>query len=275
MKKTFQFIGIIILMCFSFYYTDRMVQFSKNHDPLMEQIVSKQDDFNTYALESVSYDDYVLSGTKGKVVDVNESYKKMKSLGKYNENLLIFVDDLPSMVVSNNLDKFVVGVNTTKNDISLAFLVRDDSLISSVLDILNDNGVRANFFIDNKIEDDVVRDVVLGNHYIANLGDDEDYSGVIKSNARLKKYTNYDIKYCYSSDLNYEILNTCKKNKMSTVKAKYVYDNYLYENMKSNLSKGNVYVLEINNYIVNELDMTLKYVKQKGYSFKKFDEFFI
>ena len=79
MKKTFQIIGIAFLTCFSFYYTDKMVELSKNKDPLMIEIVSKQDDFNTYAMESVIYDDYILSGTKGKVVNVKESYK----LGKY------------------------------------------------------------------------------------------------------------------------------------------------------------------------------------------------
>ena len=94
MKKTFQIIGIAFLTCFSFYYTDKMVELSKNKDPLMLEIVSKQDDFNTYAMESVIYDDYILSGTKGKVVNVKESYIKMKNLGKYNENLYVYKEDV-------------------------------------------------------------------------------------------------------------------------------------------------------------------------------------
>ena len=91
----------------------------------------------------------------------------------------------------------------------------------------------------------------------------------------LKKYCNYDIKYCYTNEINYDILNTCKKNKMSTINPKYVYNNYLYDNLKRDLKKGNIYSLDTNNYIVNELDTTIKYIKQRGYSFKTLEELFV
>ena len=147
----FQIIGIAFLTCFSFYYTDKMVELSKNKDPLMIEIVSKQDDFNTYAMESVIYDDYILSGTKGKVVNVKESYIKMKNLGKYNANLYVYKEELPNDLISDNLDKFIIGINTDKQDISLAFRVSNTNNIDKILNILSDNNIKATFFIDGKI----------------------------------------------------------------------------------------------------------------------------
>ena len=280
MKKTFQIIGIAFLTCFSFYYTDKMVELSKNKDPLMIEIVSKQDDFNTYAMESVIYDDYILSGTKGKVVNVKESYIKMKNLGKYNENLYVYKEELPSDLVSDNLNKFIIGINTDKQDISLIFRVSNTNNIEKILNILSNNNIKANFFIDGKIVElypYIVNSIVKQGHYIGNYGYDKNYNDndLNKTNKMLKKYCNYDIKYCYTNEINYDILNTCEKNKMNTINPKYVYDNYLYDNLKKDLKKGNIYSLDTNNYIVNELDTTIKYIKQRGYSFKTLEELFV
>lgn len=280
MKKMFQVIGIAFLTCFSFYYTDKMVEISKSKDPLMIEIVSKQDDFNTYKMESVIYDDYILSGTKGKVVNVKESYMKMKNLGKYNENLYVYKEDLPNDLIKDNLDKFIIGINTDRQDISLVFRVSDCNNIDKILTILSDNNIKATFFIDGKIIElypYIVNSIIKQGHYIGNYGYDMKYNDtdLSKTNKILKKYSNYDIRYCYTDEVDYDILNTCKNNKMNTIKPKYVYDNYLYDNIKKDLKKGNIYSLGTNNYIVNELDTMIKYIKQRGYSFKTLEQFFV
>lgn len=275
MNKLFKIIGIAFFTCFSFYYTDKMVEISKNKDPLMSEIVSKQEDFNTYAMESVIYDDYMLSGSKGKVINVKESYMKMKNLGKYNENLYVYEEELPNGLVSDNLDKFIIGINTNKQDISLLFRVSSVNNIDKILNILSSNDIKANFFIDKEVIESysyIVNSIVKENHYIGNYGDNMRYDDVSKINKLLRKYTGYDIKYCYTSESDYDVLNACKKNSMNTIKPKYIYDNYLYDNIKKDLYKGNIYSLDINNYIVNELDTMIKYIKQRGYSFKTLDE---
>lgn len=280
MKKIFQIIGITFLTCFSFYYTDKMVELSKNKDPLMIEIVSKQDDFNTYKMESVIYDDYILSGTKGKVVDIKESYMKMKNLGKYNENLYVYKEELPNDLINNNLDKFIIGTNTDKQDLSLVFKVLSTNNIDKILNILSNNNIKATFFIDKKIIEQspyIVNSIVKQGHYIGNYGYNNKYNNtdLNKTNKILKKYSNYDIKYCYTDEINYDTLNTCKNNKMNTIKPKYTYNNYLYDNIKKDLKKGNIYSLDTNNYIVNELDTMIKYIKQRGYSFKTLEELFV
>ncbi len=246
----------------------------------MIEIVSKQDDFNTYKMESVIYDDYILSGTKGKVVNVKESYMKMKNLGKYNENLYVYKEDLPNDLIRDNLDKFIIGINTDRQDISLVFRVSDCNNIDKILTILSDNNIKATFFIDGKVIElspYIVNSIIKQGHYIGNYGYDMKYNDtdLSKTNKILKKYSNYDIRYCYTDEVDYDILNTCKNNKMNTIKPKYVYDNYLYDNIKKDLKKGNIYSLGTNNYIVNELDTMIKYIKQRGYSFKTLEQFFV
>ena len=58
-----------------------------------------------------------------KEVDVNKSYEKMKRLGEYNNNLLVFINDLPDISLKDNYDKYIISGNKDKTSI-LEFLIK-------------------------------------------------------------------------------------------------------------------------------------------------------
>ncbi len=275
MKKAFQIIGICALTCFSFYYTDKVVEVARNKDPIMEEIVSRSSEVNVKSVNAEINDNTIRSGVSSMVVDTNKSYQKMKSLGEYNDNLLVFKEEAPVVSIKDNYDKFVVGGNSIKRNISICFTISDKDYILSILDILKKNKVVANIFLDGIfIEDnpDIVKKIIKDKHYIGNLG----YGGVY-DNTRLKyvnsliyRYSDYISKYCYSS--NEEDLSFCSKNKMYTIKGIDIDKNYPYTSLKENLSNGIILRFSDNKETVKDLDLMLKYVKHKGYNIENLDD---
>ena len=86
-------IGILLLTVFSFYYTDKVSNIIKNNDPIMNRIDNIKDTLTVSKVDPIIYDDEYITGINGCVVNKEESYKKMKSNGEYNEDLIVMKED--------------------------------------------------------------------------------------------------------------------------------------------------------------------------------------
>ena len=53
MKNAFKILGICILTCFSFYYTDKIIYISKSKDPIMKEIINTKDEYKVAAVNAV------------------------------------------------------------------------------------------------------------------------------------------------------------------------------------------------------------------------------
>ena len=89
MKKYFEYIGLIALTLFSFYYTDKVTKIMNSKDPVMISIKEYKDKTKESCKEGYYTNDGVILGVNGKIVDVNESYSNMISKG-YDEELMVF-----------------------------------------------------------------------------------------------------------------------------------------------------------------------------------------
>ena len=105
MKKTFEYIGLFVLVAFSFYYTDKVVKMVNKNDPLMKEIVTYASINNTSCVEGYTTEDGVILGVSGLVVDEHESYSNMKGFG-YNEDLFVFDEDTCSINKAEYIDKY-------------------------------------------------------------------------------------------------------------------------------------------------------------------------
>ena len=143
-----QIVIISLFTCFSFYYTEKVVEFSKSRDPIMEKIKSLDRDISP--VNGILSSDTMLVGKSGISVDVDNSYEQMKRVNEYNENLLEFISIKPSILKSNNLDKFIVGTNTDDKKLSLVFSFDDLDFLEEVVYVLDINDVSSTFFIDGK-----------------------------------------------------------------------------------------------------------------------------
>lgn len=273
-KKIISFIGIVILGGFSFYYTDKVVDVIKLKDPLMTEIFSKKDDFEEDYINAKIEKDYIKSGLFGIKVDVEKSYDKMKKLGYYNENLYVFIKELPEISIANSNDKFIIGGNEKEKEIALIFTLNNTDNLSQILAILNNE--KASFFIDGKAMEEEYKLLSLikeNGHFLGNLGYDGKYSkSTIKyTNALINKYQNTNM-YCYVEDDNYDILKLCSNVNMYTIKPYTLSKFDSYSDLKNNLNNGGMYSLNITGENISTLKVIVNYIKQRGYSLLTIEE---
>lgn len=270
-------IGICLLTVFSFYYTNKLIEFSKSKDPIMIEIMKNKDDYNKLSIDALINNNYITPGSEGLEVDVDKSYTKMKKLGKYNDNLYVYDVVKPTISIKDNYNKFVINGNTTKKEVSLIFKVNDLKNIENINKILFNNNVSATFFIDGNIKDDDINILKIldeSNNYFGNLGYNKKYSiKTIKyTNALLDRIDDDNHNYCYAEKDDINVLKTCSEVKMYTIKPMVVSNIFPFTYIKQNLENGKIFSLDTNSYTLKQLDLIIKYVRQKGYDFVTLEE---
>lgn len=270
-------IGICLLTVFSFYYTNKLIEFSKSKDPIMIEIMKNKDDYNKLSIDALINNNYITPGSEGLEVDVDKSYTKMKKLGKYNDNLYVYDVVKPTISIKDNYNKFVINGNTTKKEVSLIFKVNDLKNIENINKILFNNNVSATFFIDGNIKDDDINILKIldeSNNYFGNLGYNKKYSiKTIKyTNALLDRIDDDNHNYCYVEKDDINVLKTCSEVKMYTIKPMVVSNIFPFTYIKQNLENGKIFSLDTNSYTLKQLDLIIRYVRQKGYDFVTLEE---
>lgn len=270
-------IGICLLTVFSFYYTNKLIEFSKSKDPIMIEIMKNKDDYNKLSIDALINNNYITPGSEGLEVDIDKSYNKMKKLGKYNENLYVYNIVKPTISIKDNYDKFVINGNITKKEVSLVFKTEDLKNIENINKILFNNNVSATFFIDGNIKDDDINILKIldeSNNYFGNLGYNKKYSiKTIKyTNALLDRIDDDNHNYCYVEKDDINVLKTCSEVKMYTIKPMVVSNIFPFTYIKQNLENGKIFSLDTNSYTLKQLDLIIKYVRQKGYDFVTLEE---
>ena len=151
MNKLFSYLGILVLVSFSFFYTEKATDIIKRNDPLMKKIIKYKDNYKVESVNGEIIEDTYKVGYNGCLVDINKTYNKMKSINKYDENLIVFKELLPVVSISKNLDKYVIGSNRTDKKIALVFKIDNLNYYNKLNSIIVDKNINATLFIDNNI----------------------------------------------------------------------------------------------------------------------------
>lgn len=273
MKKLVKIFLVSVFTCFSFYYTDQIVNYFKMRDPLMKKINDISDEEEVFVVNGTLSNKTMLVGSSGFVVDLDASYEKMKSLDIFNENLLEYISIKPTITKKDNLDKLIVGKNTNFKEISLVFVIDNIDLFQQVMYILKEREVTATIFMDgaliesnldliNKLLDEV-------NSNLGFYGYNNNYDDI--SIIYMKNFfdNTFYTKYCLY--VNNRFLSSCIRNKISTINPIFVSRN-LYSFIKNNKSNGYIYGIKINKVNIKELNTMLIYLKQKGYNILNIEE---
>ena len=128
MNKYFKAFGLLSILCFSFFYTEKIAKFMQSKDPLYVSIMTVKDDYHEDAVDAVIDNNYIVPGLIGMEVNVDKSFQNMQDYGYFVENDLVFDEVIPTVSLSNHLDKIVKKGNALKN--SVALIVKEDSLIT-------------------------------------------------------------------------------------------------------------------------------------------------
>lgn len=131
MSKNFKVVGIVFLMIFSFYYTDKIALYVQNNTPLKKEIMVFKDKNVVPSINAELKDNGIIPGVNGLKVDVDKSYKKMKATNVFNKQKIIYEEVKPEISIMENTDKIIIGGNKAKN--SLSIIINSDSNIGNIL----------------------------------------------------------------------------------------------------------------------------------------------
>lgn len=274
MKKLFQYFGIIILMCFSFFYTEKTAEAIKEYDDIMIEIKSQASNYKIESTDAIINNDTIIPGISGNKINIKKSYNKMKRYGKYDESLLVYENYKPKISIENNIDKYIISGNDDKNMISLIFLVEKENSIDRVIDILEDKRVEASFLIDGNVVEknkNLIKTVISYNHTVGNIGYNYSYNNDSYPwlSNYIKKYQENN--YCYTNKKDKKVLNMCYKNNDYTILPSIIIDKSIDNKIKENIKSGSIIALKINETTINELPILINYIVSKGYTVSNLD----
>lgn len=273
MSQSYTFLGdnmkkllIIILLLFSFFYTNKSISIIRNQDPLMKEIIKNKNKFEIKSVNAIVKENTIIPGKQGKEVDLEKTYTKMKQYGTYNEALTVLKETKPTISIDDNYDKLITSGNKENKNISLIFKVEKDTNINKLLSILNYHNIQVTFFIDGLyIENNNINN--LSNHQIELLSYNNKIDEITFSSALsyLSYKTNKSPKYCLEDNNN--IINLCKELKLHTISPTIKIKKDPYKELKNNLSNSSIILVPINNQIYESLSTSILYIKSKGYNF--------
>ena len=270
LKKYTSYLGVLVLACFSFYYTDKAVDIVKRNDPIMKSILANSENYYVDPVSALITGDEIIVGMNGKKVNIDKSYQNMKQIDEYNESMLVSDEDVPDISITDSFDKYIVGGNINKNQVALVFKVDDAYYIDTVNNILLDKNVLATFFMDGNVVEnhmDQVLELVSNGYEIENLGYDGSYTldRFGWTNNMISSLTNEDTKFCYTDYKNSSVLDLCSNHKMYTIKPTVSVNNYPFSTVKKELESGSIISFNLNETTLKELPSIISYIQQKGF----------
>ena len=274
MKSIIYKLSIILLLVFSFFYTNKIIDILKEKDPIMKKIKSTEEKYNIKYKNAIITGNNIISGKNGKTINYKESYNKMKKYGTYNETLTVLKEVTPEISINNNYDKYIIKGNSENKNIALIFIINKDTDPTKILSILNNKKVLGTFFIDGTyLENNIDMIKSMKNHELELLSYNNEYNfSYFKTSLYyLENLSQNKCKYCFTEYDNDKLLNLCSKNKLHTIKPTLYLKNNIYSSIKKNISNSIIISFEINNYVERELSTTIDYIKSKGYNLVTLD----
>ena len=268
MKKIYTIIGVFVLICFSFYYTESAVNIVKRNDPIMKEIIKVSNMYEVGSVDAVLINNNIIPGKSGVSLDIDKSYSNMKKLGKFNSSLLEFKEVMPTVSVSNNYDKLIISGNKSINNVSFVFKIKNNKYIEEIIDILKSKGLYSYFFLDYDLinEPSVINLLINNNMYISYLGNNNEFnkSDLLVVREILNKYGNKTL-YCISEAFDNNIANICARENIHTIKPSIVGGINPYLEIRNNIESGSIIELTNNKSTIKELRYIINYIKSKGY----------
>ena len=119
MKNFVSYIFVLFLIISSFYYADKISSFIINKSDLMTQINKKKSLYEKSYIDAIKYDEYIIPGLNGQVVNTLESFYNMKKYHTFLKDKLVYNEVSPSISIEQNKNLIINKANPLKNSISI------------------------------------------------------------------------------------------------------------------------------------------------------------
>ena len=257
MKKFFEYIGLFIVVGFSFFMTNRTIDVAKNMDSIMIQIKDNMNDYKVSKMEAYIYENTFIPGINGYEVNVSKSYDYMKKVGIYDPNLYVYSPIKVSYKIKDNLDKYIINGNKSKKMVSILIYAEHNNILK-ILDKIGDTKINfilsSSYYMDNKKDID---NILKSKHNIlfTDLNDIDNLS-------------NQNNIYCFNKDLNDDFKDECANKNALTINSNVINNNYL-SNVKKQLQSGRIIVF--NGNVTNDINTIINYIESKGFKVSSLD----
>lgn len=266
MKKFFKYLGFAIICGVSFFYTEKTANVVKELDEIMIKINEVSKNNRIEAVEAEIIGKGIIPGVNGYEIDINNSYRKMRYIGSYNENYLEYKDILVKNRLIDNLDKFIVSGNRKNNNASLVFIIENNTNIDTLLNILKINKVEGTMLISGlwlEKNNDLLYSIIKDNHSVGSISYNYDYENISYPwvDNIIKKVSKSKNSYCINA--NEKALEICSKYKNYTLHNDVITKDFLI-NTKNKLTNGSILIYKVNSSLEEELDLIIKYIMTRG-----------
>ena len=270
-KSGLEIFFIILLVLFSFYYTDKVIGVLESKDPIMRQLKMVNSKKERESVDAVITNNKIVPGYNGVKIDLEKSYLRMKSYGNYNESLMEFKEVKPIISIDDYYDKYIASGNGLTSSVSLVFTLTDSN--KTVLDFFSDFKIPSTFFVSIDFLDNNMDFVKT----LANNGQEmellpvSDVSLFNEGRRKLESLTNLQSKYCYATYDDEAVLNLCSRQRMHTIIPTIRLNNNIYSNLKGNLRSGSIINITPSDNNLKEMIVVVNYIKQRGFKLVSLD----
>lgn len=267
MKNLIKLTGLICLICFSFFYTDKVVNVIRENDSLMIELENVKDLYKVDSIDGVIENNTIVPGIKGREINVDKSYKKMREIGVFDKNLIEYDVIDPKNKLFDNKDKFIIKGNNNKQMVSIVFILDNDKYLKRLEDITESKEVIINYFVNYEyLVSNSTLITKMENKEIYNYGNNGEYTpdNLLFANNFISRITKNEAKYCLSKNKDKNIIKMCSDNELYTINPNIIIENDPYNEIKKNISSGSIILMEMNNDTVTEIGIIIDYIRGKG-----------
>ena len=265
MKTFFKLTGLLVLFFFSFFYTEKVINVITEQDEIMIKIKENEEKNNIPSTNAIINKNTITPGLSGKEINIDKSYKEMKKLGTYNENMLVYTKVLPEVSINNNKNKYIRSGNKNFTEVSLIFKINKNTDLQKLLTLLDKNNTKANFFISYEYLEKHINEIEKEkNIEYYNYGKNGTYNDeiiLIANNIISKKSNPANI--CLTETNTNNTLKICSENEQFTIYPEII--NGTINSIKSKINNGSIISFEVTNTTLNELPLIINYINSKGY----------
>lgn len=265
MKNFFKIIGLLTLVFFSFFYTEKVIEVINEQDEIMINIKNNLNKYNEKSVNATIKDDTIIPGISGREVNVEKSYKAMKKIGTFNEKLLSYNEILPTISIHNNKDKYIIKGNNKYKEISLIFKINDNKNYNKLVQILKNKNIKANLFLSYDYLNQNINNIDKNENFefysYGNKGEYKEEIIILSNNIITRKSNNANI--CLTEKLKNNTLNICSENDLHTIYPTII--NGTYQSIKTKIENGSIISFEITENTLTELPIIIDYIESKGY----------
>lgn len=272
MKRIFKYLGIAVALTISFLYTEKTALIVKDVDEIMIKIKNIYSIKKQEPVQAKIVGNTIIPGLNGSEIDINQSYRKMRYSGKYNDNLLeyrtLYVDNL----LSNNKDKVIISGNNQKKQIALILVLNNERYIDNLNKINKKSDI--SIFISGSFAETSNQNLdqlsfkksilgTIGYNYEYNIPDYVWLDNIVKS------ISNTNNSYCLSVEK--KAPEGCIKSNNFTIYGNPISSSFLIKT-KQQLNSGKILIYNVNDLLIKEIDSILDFINSKGYEIVKIDK---